>query len=134
MCTFIVEYEIDNKSKYTILHIRTMLVCKKKGKKSKKETQTQIPPGGMVNRLERAYSKGDFFLLAVIYNIRKLKLMHFGPCDLESKGLQQACNKLELKHSGGGSFREAPVQPRVGNWAETPSIFVRTDKKNEKSK
>ena len=52
------EYGNDNKSKYTTLQIRTTLVCKKKeGKKSKKETQTQIPLGGMVNRLERAYSK-----------------------------------------------------------------------------
>ena len=55
--------------------------------------------------------------------------MHFGSCYLGSKGLQQACNKLELKHSGGGSFQEAPVRPRVGNWADPPSIFVRNDKK-----
>ena len=55
--------------------------------------------------------------------------MHFIPCYLGSKGLQQACNKLELKHSGGGSFREAPVRPRVGNWAESPSLFVRPAKK-----
>ena len=40
--------------------------------------------------------------------------MHFGPCYLGSKGLQQACNKLELKHSGGGSLWEALVRPRVG--------------------
>ena len=87
-------------------------------------TRTQIPPGGMVNRLERAYSKGSFLLLlAAIYNIRKLKLMHFAPFYLGSKGLQQACNKLELKHSGGGSFREALVCPIVGNWAESPSLF-----------
>ena len=77
----------------------------------------------MVNRLERAYLKGPFILLAAIYNIRKLKLMHFGPCYLGSKGLQQACNKLELKHSGGGSFWEALVRPRVGKWAESPYIF-----------
>ena len=49
--------------------------------------------------------------------------MHFGPCYLGSKGLQQACNKLELKHSGGGSSREAPVRPRVRNLAEYPSHF-----------
>ena len=42
---------------------------------------------------------------------------------LGSKGLQQACNKLELKHSGGGSFREALVRPKVRNWAEYPFIF-----------
>ena len=40
--------------------------------------------------------KDLFFLLAVIYNIIKLKSMHFVPCYLGSKGLQQACNKLEL--------------------------------------
>ena len=60
--------------------------------------------------------------------------MHFGPCYLGSKGLQQACNKLELKHSGGGSFQEAPVRPRVGNWADPPSIFVRPDKKQQSIK
>ena len=55
--------------------------------------------------------------------------MHFVPCYLGSKGLQQACNELELKHSGGGSFREALVRPRVRNWVESPSLFVRPDKK-----
>ena len=59
----------------------------------------------------------------MIYNIRKFELIHFGRCYLGSKGLQQACNMLELKHSGGGSFREALVRPRVGIWAESPSIF-----------
>ena len=88
--------------------------------KSKKMAPTQIPLGGMVKEPIR---KDLFFLLAAIYNINKLKLMHFGPCYLGSKGLQQACNKLELKHSGGGSFREALVHPRVENWAESPSLF-----------
>ena len=36
---------------------------KKKGKKRKKETRTQILPGGKVNRLERAYSKGHFLFI-----------------------------------------------------------------------
>ena len=49
--------------------------------------------------------------------------MHFGPCYLGSKGLQQACNKLELKHNGGGSFREALVGPRVGNLVDSSSIL-----------
>ena len=49
--------------------------------------------------------------------------MHFGPYYLRSKGLQQACNKLELKHSGGGSFREAPVRQRARNWEESPSLI-----------
>ena len=30
--------------------------------------------------------------------------MHFGPCYLESKGLQQACNKLELNKVVGEAF------------------------------
>ena len=50
--------------------------------------------------------------------------MHFGPCYMGSKGLQQACNKLELKHSGGGSFREALVHPRVENWAVSFSFLL----------
>ena len=91
----------------------TTLVSKKK--LSKKLTSTQIPPGGI--------RKDPLFLLAAIYNIRKLKLMQFGPCYLGSKGLQQACNKLKLKHGVGGSFWEALVRPRVRNWAESPSLF-----------
>ena len=47
------------------------------------------------------------FLLAVIYNISKLKLMHFGPCYLGSKGLQQAKIKTrrwgKLPRSSGSS-------------------------------
>ena len=49
--------------------------------------------------------------------------MHFGPFYLGSKGLQQACNKIKSKHGGGGSFQEALVRPRVGKWAESPSLF-----------
>ena len=55
--------------------------------------------------------------------------MHFGPCYLGTKGLQQACNKLKSKHGGGGSFREALVRPRVGKWVESPSLFVKPAKK-----
>ena len=69
------EYEIDNKSKYTILQIRTTLVCnKKKGKKNKQETWTQIPPGGMVTRLERAYSKGPFIFISSDLQYQKIKI------------------------------------------------------------
>ena len=66
------EYGIDNKSKYTTLQIRTMLDCNKKRTKRKKNTQTQIPPGGMGSGLERAYSKNIFFII-IDYDIRKLK-------------------------------------------------------------
>ena len=45
--------------------------------------------------------------------------MHFGPCYLGSKGLQQA----RIKQGGGGSFREALIRPRVGTLAESPSLF-----------
>ena len=49
------EYEIDNEIKYTTLHIRSML--KRNEQKATKRTPTQIPPEGMGNGLERAYSK-----------------------------------------------------------------------------
>ena len=39
------EYEIDNESKYTTLQIKTMLVCKKKRKKQKGNTDTNPPRG-----------------------------------------------------------------------------------------
>ena len=117
------EHEIDNESKYTTLQIRTTLVCKKKEKKPKRKHGHKSPQGGWWIGSKEPIRKDLFFLLAAIYNINKLKLMHFGPCYLGSKGLQQACNKLELKHSGGESFREALVRPRVGNWVEYPSLF-----------
>ena len=62
----------------------------KRWTKNKKLTQTQIPPGGI-----ESIRKDLFFLLAAIYNISKLKLMHFGPCYLGSKGLQQARIKTQ---------------------------------------
>ena len=53
------EYGINNKIKYTTLQIRSILV---KGNKQRttKMAPTRIPPGGMGNGLERAYSKDDF--------------------------------------------------------------------------
>ena len=64
------EYEIDNESKYTTLQIRATLDLKKMNEKAKKRTQTQIPPGGMGNGLERAYS--IFIIINSGYNIREL--------------------------------------------------------------
>ena len=55
--------------------------------------------------------------------------MHFGPFYLGFKGLQQAYNKLKKKHSGGGSLREAPIRPRVGKRAKSPSLFLKPAKK-----
>ena len=51
------EYENNNELKYTTLQIRSMLYLRNMNKKAKKRTRTQIPPGGMGNGLERAYSK-----------------------------------------------------------------------------
>ena len=39
------ENGIDNKSKYTTMHIRTMLYCKKKERKAKKDTDANTPRG-----------------------------------------------------------------------------------------
>ena len=57
------EYGNDFKSKYTTLQISTTLDWKKMNEKQKM-TQTQIPPGGMGNGLERAYSK--LFILPAV--------------------------------------------------------------------
>ena len=54
------EYGINNKVKYTTLQIRSMLVKKRNKKKATKMALTQIPPGGIGNGLERAYSKDNF--------------------------------------------------------------------------
>ena len=51
------EYEIDKEINYTTLHIRSILVWKRNEQKAIKNTPTQIPPGGMGNGLESAYSK-----------------------------------------------------------------------------
>ena len=64
------EYETDNELKYTTLQIRATLDLKKMNEKAKKRTQMQIPPGGMGNGLERAYSKIIF--ISSGYNISKL--------------------------------------------------------------
>ena len=40
------EYGIDNKSKYTTLHIRTTLDCRKKERKAKKRHGRKYPQGG----------------------------------------------------------------------------------------
>ena len=53
------EYGIKNKIKYTTLQIRSILLKGNKQTKTKK-APTRIPPGGMGNGLERAYSKDDF--------------------------------------------------------------------------
>ena len=41
------EYEINNRIKYTTLQIRSMLVEKINKQKATKRAPTQIPPGGM---------------------------------------------------------------------------------------
>ena len=59
------EYENDNELNYTTLHIIATLYLKNMNEKAKKRPQTQIPPGGMGNGIERAYSK-KIFLLTVV--------------------------------------------------------------------
>ena len=89
-------------------------------------TQTQIPPGGMVKEPIR---KDPFFLLVAIYNINKLKLMHFGPCYLGSKGLQQACNKLELNKVVGEASGKLRFVQELEIWQSFLLFFVGPAKK-----
>ena len=60
------EYEINNKINYTTLHIRSKLILKINEQKATKRTPTQIPPGGMGNGLERAYSKNNLLTVVTI--------------------------------------------------------------------
>ena len=62
----------------------------KRWTKSKKWHRRKSPPCGMVNKLERAYSKRLFFLISIDYNISKLKLIHLVLIWNETKGLQIA--------------------------------------------
>ena len=68
------EYGIDNKSKYTTLQIRTMLDYKKKRNEKQKKIRTQIPAGGMVNRLERAYLKGPIIFINSDLQYHKIEI------------------------------------------------------------
>ena len=68
------EYGIDNKSNYTNMYIRTTLDCKKKRNEKQKKTRMQIPPGWMVNRLERAYSKGPFIFISSDLKYQKIEI------------------------------------------------------------
>ena len=62
--------KFDNSINYTTLQTRSMLFLKKMNEKVKKRTRMQIPPGGMGNGLERAYSKIIFIKNG--YNIREI--------------------------------------------------------------
>ena len=73
--------------------------------------------------------KDLFFLLATIYNINKLKLMHFGPCYLGFKGLQQACNKLELNRVVGEASGKLWFAQESENGQSLLLFFVKPDKK-----
>ena len=59
------EYGIKNKIKYTTLQIRSILV-KGNQQKMTKMASMRMPPGGMGNGLERAYSKEDFIKAVTI--------------------------------------------------------------------
>ena len=54
------EYGINSEINYPTLQIRSILVEKINKQKATKRAPMQIPPGGMGNGLERAYSKNDF--------------------------------------------------------------------------
>ena len=47
---------------------------KKNINENKKKTWTQIPPGGMVNRLERSYSKGPFLFIRRNLQYQQIKI------------------------------------------------------------
>ena len=61
------EYEINNKINYNTLYIINTIL-KRNEQKETKRIPTQIPPGGMGNGLERAYSK---IILLIVVTISK---------------------------------------------------------------
>ena len=71
-------------------------------------TQTQIPPGGMVNRIERAYSKGPFIFISSNLKYQEIKIDAL--CSLLSRiqrlttSLQQARIKTQWWGKLPGSF------------------------------
>ena len=73
--------------------------------------------------------KDLFFLLAATYNISKLKLLHFGPCYLGSKGLQQACNQLELNKMVGEASGKLQFVQELEFWQSLFLFFVGPAKK-----
>ena len=73
--------------------------------------------------------KDLFLLLAAIYNISKLKLMHFGSCYLGSKGLQQACNKLDLNKVVGEASKKLRLVQEFQIWQRFLLFFVGPTKK-----
>ena len=66
-----VEYEINNKIKYTTLKIRSMLVKKINRKKATKRTPTQIPQGKWGMGSKEPIPKIILFIIG--YNISELK-------------------------------------------------------------
>ena len=125
------EYEIDNESKYTTLHIRATLVWKDMSKKVKNWHRCKSPQGGWWIGSKEPIRKDLFLLLAVIYNIIKLKLMQFGHYYLGSKGLQQACNKLELNKMVGEAFGKLWFVQELENGQSILIFFVRPNKKKQ---
>ena len=55
--------------------------------------------------------------------------MHFGPCYLGSKGLQQACNKLELNKVVGEAPRKLRFIQGLEIWQSFLLFFVGPTKK-----
>ena len=55
--------------------------------------------------------------------------MHFGPCYLGSKGLQQACNKLELNKVVGEASEKLQLVQELEIWQSPFLLFVGPAKK-----
>ena len=70
----------------------------------------------------------------MIYNIIKLKLIYFGPCYLGSKGLQQACNKLELNKVVGEASRKLRFVQELEIWQIFLLFFDGPAKKQQEIK
>ena len=56
--------------------------------------------------------------------------MHFGPCYMGSKGLQQACNKLELNRVVGEAFVKLQLIQELEIWQSFLLFFVAPAEKN----
>ena len=57
--------------------------------------------------------------------------MHFSPCYLGSKGLQQACNKLELNKVVGEASGKLQSVQELEFWQSLLLFFVGPDKKHQ---
>ena len=76
-------------------------------------------------------TRSDYFINIIKgYNIRKL-IFTLVLVIWDPKAYNKLTTSLIRKHSSGGSLREAPVRPRVGKRAESPSLFVKSAKNQQ---